>query len=240
LALASRDRCSPPGSNNQRAVRAALRASFKQISVPEGLKEQIVSERRARMTLAFKRKALLASAAATVLLMATAVVILNRPPGEDKHFSGFQSRMAGIVLRSYPQQMDLATNDLGQIHQYLVKQGQPDYILPAALAKTCRNGLQIADLARQAVSMVLLELRQKWQAQAARSFPLHHQPNCGARSFLRHTSRNGSSQQTLPAQLEAKWQPLSPRRSRTASETAPGLCSRGRQEAVNGGEIVCH
>jgi len=156
LALASRDPVLATWLEQQRAVRSALRASFKQIAVPEGLKEQIVSERRARMTLAFKRKALLASAAAAVLLIATAVVILNRPPGEDKHFSGFQSRMAGIVLRSYPQQMDLATNDLGQIHQYLVKQGQPDYILPAALAKTAGTGCKLLTWQGKPVSMVCL------------------------------------------------------------------------------------
>jgi hypothetical protein len=156
LALANRDPVLATWLEQQRAVRAALRASFKQIAVPEGLKEQIVSERRARMTLGFKRKALLASAAAAVLVIATAVVTLNRPPGEDKHFSGFQSRMASIVLRSYPQQMDLVTNDLGQIHEYLVKQGRRDYVLPAPLDKTAGTGCKLLTWQGKPVSMVCL------------------------------------------------------------------------------------
>ena len=51
LALAERDSHLAAWLEQQRILQAALRDSFRKIAVPEGLKEQIVSERRARLTL---------------------------------------------------------------------------------------------------------------------------------------------------------------------------------------------
>jgi hypothetical protein len=154
LALADRDPALANWFEQQRAVQAALRASFKQIAVPEGLQQQIVSERRAHTTLGFKRKAvLLASAVAGVLVLAAAVLTLNRPPGEDKHFFGFRIRMTSIVLRSYPK-MDLETNDLGQIHQYVTRHGGGDYVLPGPLDKTAGSGCKLLAWQDKPVSMI--------------------------------------------------------------------------------------
>ena len=138
---------------SHRAVQDALRTRFQQIEVPEGLKEQILSERKAQTTLGPRRKALLLGAAVAGIFLILGILILNRPPAEDKSFSGFRTRMVGIVLRSYPK-MDLETNDLGQIQKYLAQQGRGDYVLPAALNKTAGTGCKLLTWQGQPVSMV--------------------------------------------------------------------------------------
>ena len=154
LALAVRDLKLATWLEQQRVLQAALRASFKQIAVPEGLKEQIVSERRARLTLGIKRKALfIAAAAAIVILLAPIVMSYFQRPGEDKKFTGFRNRMAGMVLRTYPK-MDLETNDLVRIHQYLAQQGRGDYVLPPALDKIAGTGCKLLTWQGKPVSMV--------------------------------------------------------------------------------------
>jgi len=62
--------------------------------------------------------------------------------------------MASTALRTYPQ-MDLETNDLNQIRQYLAQhQGHADYTLPKALAQTLPTGCKILPWHGRTVSMV--------------------------------------------------------------------------------------
>ncbi len=135
------------------ALHEAVRAKFRQLPVPEGLKEQILSERKAHLNLRFQRKAaLLATAVATVvLLIGLAVAYLHT--GDNKAFAGFRNRMIKTASRNYPK-MDLETNDLGQIRQYLAKEGQGDYVLPKGLEKTAGTGCALVTWQGKKLSMV--------------------------------------------------------------------------------------
>ena len=62
LALAERDPELGRWLQDHCETQAALRARFKQIPVPEGLKEQILSERRAHTTLPLPRRLALVAA----------------------------------------------------------------------------------------------------------------------------------------------------------------------------------
>src|SRR5205814_2193191 len=96
-----------------------LAAVFKQIRVPEGFKEQIISERKSRLS-PVKRRVLLAGACACILTAGLVIASqLNLwTPGESDSFASFRERMAGDVQRNYPA-MDLITNNLPEIEHYL-------------------------------------------------------------------------------------------------------------------------
>jgi hypothetical protein len=61
--------------------------------------------------------------------------------------------MASIVLRAYPK-MDLETNNLPAIHQYLAQNGQADYTLPKGLQTASGTGCKILSWHGKRVSMV--------------------------------------------------------------------------------------
>src|SRR5439155_22418099 len=122
LALAQRDPELARWLEDRCALHAAIRAKFKQIPVPEGLKEQILSERKARFMPVLRRKAVLVAAAAALACLMIGVWSINWRPREDNSFSNFRDWMARKVLRIYPH-MDLETNDLVQIRQHLARNG---------------------------------------------------------------------------------------------------------------------
>jgi len=135
------------------AMQKAVFDSFEHISVPEGLKEQILSERRAHTSLGALRSArVLVAAAVAVLLLIGITIFYTRPPKRIE-FSTYQLRMAGITIR-YPK-MDLYTADLGEMRRYLAEHGgQKDYVLPARLEKMKGTGCKIFDWRGKRVSML--------------------------------------------------------------------------------------
>ena len=154
LALAQREPELARWFEGQRFVHTKLRAAFGQIATPEGLKEQIVSERRAHTGLSIKRRVALAvTAVAAVVLLAPVLISQFRPEGENKNFSGFQIRMASMVLRAYPR-MDLETSDLAQIHQYLSQHGRGEYVLPHTLDEAAGTGCKVLGWQSHPVSMI--------------------------------------------------------------------------------------
>lgn len=136
------------------ALQLALRAKFRQIPVPDGLKQQILSERKAHFSFASRRTAVVAALAfATLLLLAGAASLLIRP-GLDNSFANFRLRMAGSVVRSYPK-MDLLTTNLTEIRTYLAaNRGLADYVLPAPLEATAGTGCKVLSWHGRPVSMV--------------------------------------------------------------------------------------
>ena len=134
-------------------IQEALRAKFAQIAVPEGLKEQILSERKMRVGHFSGRKTVLVAAAATAV---AAIVIVAAmfyfQPAEDMSFSGFQHRMVATV-REYPR-MDLETNDLGQIRSFLAAKGRGNFELPSALAKAAGTGCKVLTWQDKPVAMI--------------------------------------------------------------------------------------
>lgn len=130
----------------------ALRAKFKQVQVPAGLKQQILSERKFQSTPVWRRPAVLlgvVAAAAVVVGLAT----LRQRPREDVGFSGYVNRMAGIARRGYG--MGLLTKDPAQIRAYLVTNQAPsDYTLPRPLEQSTLAGCAVEDWQGAKVSMI--------------------------------------------------------------------------------------
>lgn len=136
------------------ALQDALRAKFRQIPVPDGLKEQILSERKAQTALPAKRKLALVAACGVFILLLAGLSFWFLRPHEDKTFANFSSRMVGIVARQYPA-MDLETNDMGRIRQYLAQtNGHGSFILPGPLSRTTSTGCASVQWRGRPVSMV--------------------------------------------------------------------------------------
>jgi hypothetical protein len=137
------------------AVYTALRAKFRQTAVPEGLKEQILAERKVHLAPRWRRRPTVALAALAVLGV-IAAVMLYRPaePREDLTYAGFVPRMVSTALRTY--QMDLETGDLDQIRAYCRQKQLPaDYTVPTALAnKAGLVGCANISWQRQPVTMI--------------------------------------------------------------------------------------
>jgi hypothetical protein len=138
---------------NQCASYLAMREKLKEIPVPTGLKEQILSERQPRMPVertiihaAFRRNGLLLAAAAAILLL---LILLGW------RFAGLgRSQLADY--RSYRNRtMALTTNDLEAVHAFLQRRRAPaDYVLPDNLKKARAVGCAIVPWNGSPVSMI--------------------------------------------------------------------------------------
>jgi len=153
LALAQREPELARWLEEHCARHEALRAKFRQILLPAGLKEQIISEQAARgRRLSWRPRLVLAAVAAVVLL---ALLVTRRLPGHpgDDTLAIYQNRMAGLALRGYG--MDLTTNDPVQIRAYLMaKQAPADYVLPAALQQAAVTGCAVEGWQNVKVTMI--------------------------------------------------------------------------------------
>jgi hypothetical protein len=156
LELAARDPDLAAWFEQHCAMQKAIRACFQQIEVPEGLKEQILSERKAHFAKATRRRA--AITVASILVIAAAIFVIIRPnfsgPGSDDTFASFRARMAGDVQRLYPA-MDLETNRLDVIRDYLAQnQGHAQVAVPPALYGVAPTGCAILNWHGKRVSMI--------------------------------------------------------------------------------------
>jgi hypothetical protein len=134
------------------ALQDALRAKFRQIPVPEGFKEQILSERpRNRAHVVRTRIALVAASVVIALLIGNLLKDYFQPR-EDKTFTGLFQRMTHLV-QVYPR-MDLITNDLAEIRRYLATQGQSDISLPKELEKKPTTGCAALSWQNKPVAMI--------------------------------------------------------------------------------------
>jgi uncharacterized membrane protein YbaN (DUF454 family) len=135
------------------ARQEALRAGFRQITAPAGLKEQIISEQAAQEKVIFWRQsAVLAVAAVVVALVVLTPLWLQHRRGDDT-YAIYRNRMADVALRGYT--MDLATNNPASVRAYLAQNHAPaDYVLPAPLEKTAVTGCAIEGWQGAKVSMI--------------------------------------------------------------------------------------
>jgi hypothetical protein len=135
------------------AQQEALRAKFRQITAPAGLKEQIISEQAAREKIIHRRRnVIFAMAAVMVALVALAPLWFPHGPKDDT-LAIYRGRMVGVALRGYG--MDLVTNNPAQIQAYLAGSNAPaDYVLPAPLGKTATAGCAIQNWRGTKVSMI--------------------------------------------------------------------------------------
>ncbi len=131
----------------------ALRARFRQIAVPAGLKEQILSEQPARERLLHRHPRLtLAALAALILLVGLMVFWPPHRPGGDT-LETYRNQMIGIAMSGYG--MDFLTNSPTEIRAYFAQNQAPaDYVWPAALEKAAIVGCAVQGWQKEKVSMV--------------------------------------------------------------------------------------
>jgi hypothetical protein len=138
------------------ARQEALRAGFRQITAPAGLKEQIISEQAAQeKIISWRPNAVLAVAAVAAVVVALVVLapLWFQPRGNKETFAIYRSRMAGVALRGYI--MDLPTSNPAAVRAYLAQNHAPaDYVLPTPLEKTAVTGCAIEGWQGAKVSMI--------------------------------------------------------------------------------------
>ena len=123
-----------------------IREKFRQTGVPEGLKEQIISERKVLLQSQAKRRtAVVALALAVVLGLVLLPKVLMRPsiPADDLSFKGFRNWTALLALR-YPS-MDLETNQMAPIRD-MVQKTEGAFTLPKGLEAATPTGCKTSFL----------------------------------------------------------------------------------------------
>jgi hypothetical protein len=131
------------------------REKFRQIPVPAGLKEQILSERKIHTTKQVRLKVALAVATFAVAVgLGVLIGTIHLTPREDLTFNGFRNRMAKTVSRGDYPVMDLVGADLKQIHGYLAANERGDYALPPTLERTRTTGCALLKWQNNPVAMI--------------------------------------------------------------------------------------
>ena len=149
------------------ARQEALRAKFRSIKAPAGLKEQIISEQILYKKAAARKQERLVAALAVVAVIVVLITTIPfwlpylqshptaeaaRPP-EPVALNDYQDQMSGYATMGY--QMDLLTNDPVQIRAYLAQKDAPaNYTLPAGLAKAELAGCAITTCADRLVALI--------------------------------------------------------------------------------------
>jgi uncharacterized membrane protein YbaN (DUF454 family) len=139
------------------AFQAALRAKFRQLEIPAQLKERLLAGPKViRPAVWWQRPRWLAAAAAVALLIGLTGLWL-RPSAPDR-FANFQSRMVGTALREGLYQMDVVTNDMRQVRQFLAAKGAPaDYDVAPGLARLQLTGGGLLRWRSHPVAMVCFD-----------------------------------------------------------------------------------
>ncbi|MDQ6630694.1 MAG: hypothetical protein M3Y82_02925 [Verrucomicrobiota bacterium] len=145
-----------PWFENHCANYETIRNRLKQIPVPANLKENILTGQKSRDKIVFSsrsfwRQPVFAMAAMIILLLSIAAFWFQ--PRAKKDFSHYRIRMVSTALRIYG--MDLETNDLTQVRQFLAQKKAPaDYALPPRLAKLECTGCVVLRWQNNPVSMI--------------------------------------------------------------------------------------
>jgi len=147
LALAKRDPELARWLEEHSSRQEVLRAKFRQIAVPAGLKEQIISEQAVFLKRYGRRERIVVVAAVAVtvvsLIALTPFWLAHRRPMADNSLAGFENSMVRVALAG-PYYMDLTTNDPVKIRDFLAQRQAPaDYVLPAGLQKAAVTGCAI-------------------------------------------------------------------------------------------------
>lgn len=135
------------------AQQQALRAKFKQIAPPAGLKEQIISEHAAARRARAAWRLLGGGVTALLLLLGMLAVLWHRPSPVENTLAIYQSQMARIALGPYG--MDLMTNAVVPLRAYLARQHAPaDLNLPPPLQQVALTGCAVRQWQGATVSLV--------------------------------------------------------------------------------------
>jgi uncharacterized membrane protein YbaN (DUF454 family) len=134
------------------AYHAAVRSRFSEIEVPAARKEKLRNMRIVAGPKSWWRQPATWAAAAAVAVFIGLGAMWFRTAAPDR-FTDYQSRMIRTVLREY--RMDIRTNDMGPVRQYLSKRGAPaDYVIPARLAQLQLTGGGLLHWRSKPVAMV--------------------------------------------------------------------------------------
>jgi hypothetical protein len=136
----------------------ALRDKFREIALPAGLREQIISEHAARTKAASRREKIMVVGAVAAILVALAVIASlylphnNTPRPIPNTLANYQDQMTGVALSGY--YMTAMTN-LDQVHSWLAQsQGPSDYVLPAGLKNAAITGCTVQTWRNAKASMI--------------------------------------------------------------------------------------
>lgn len=137
----------------QHKFHEAFRRRLREVQPPAGLKEQILSERRAAFSLArIPRRLALVGSLAVLALILGAVVWWQGPVPENR-FATFRSRMVRTALRGYA--MDLETSRAADIHQFLANAGAvTDWSAPSGLLDQTLLGCAVVRWQNRPAAMV--------------------------------------------------------------------------------------
>jgi hypothetical protein len=155
LALVGRDEELAVWWRQQQQAHARLVATFRELPVPPGLKEEILA-RRKLVVLPWWRTTRARVAAVAALLVGVLALVLWPPRGNMETFADYRDRMVRTVVREY--RMDINTAVETEVREFLrTHQGHADYQLPAGL-----NGVPLFGAGRlawkgQPVSMICFE-----------------------------------------------------------------------------------
>jgi hypothetical protein len=138
LEQASRDPELQRWFDQHRALQERLRQKFAELPVPGELKEAILAGRKiVRPALWWQQPAWLAAAALIAILIGIGAFWLRPAPTE--RFSLYRARMVRTIQHEY--HMDVLTNDLPSLRQYLARKGAPaDFDVPKPLAQLKLTG----------------------------------------------------------------------------------------------------
>lgn len=120
------------------ACQETIRARFNELPVPAHLRSILLAERKVIHLVFWQRPPFWIAAAAACLLVIGIAAQMLQPQPPDR-FADFRSRMVRSALRQYS--MDIATNDMRQVRQFLAGRGAPaDYALPPGLERLALTG----------------------------------------------------------------------------------------------------
>lgn len=157
LALAKNDSELSQWLEEHAARQNALRAKFRQIAIPAGLKEQIISEQAARARAASRRQKVVGAAA--VLVLAIALISIGvmfwpapQPKPTPNTLAAYQEQMVGSAESGY--YMHLSTN-ANEVQSFLAQSQAPtNYVLPAGLQKAALAGCAVEGWQNTNASMI--------------------------------------------------------------------------------------
>ncbi len=156
LALAQADEDLRRWFDDHCATQTAIRTRLQQITIPAGLKEQILSEHRARQKIVWFRQPVVLAAAALIAILVSLAALWNLRPlkaREDLSLSGYRNRIVRTAVRTYS--MDLETNSVPVIRSYLAQhQAHADFKAPTKLDQTAAVGCAVSSWQGNRVTMV--------------------------------------------------------------------------------------
>jgi hypothetical protein len=136
------------------AAQRRIKDQFSRLPVPPHLREAIVAGRKIVRPVFWQPPVWLAAAAVIAVFAGVAALWLR--PGPFEKFDLYRTRIVSTVWREY--RMDILTNDLAAVNNYLAKSGAPtNYVVPEKLQQLTVTGGGKLKWGDEPVSMVCFD-----------------------------------------------------------------------------------